>query len=726
MKLFKQILVRIIFLPLILAAGLAATALVAAHFMITPEDLRSLVTHQFQELLQRPVQIEWAKLSATGDITIKGLRVVESGPETVYFLTADRIYANCRLLPLLRRRVEIGKITFIAPRLELVKNKDGRWNIGSFFSGYRKTGKGHSLNRIAAAEIKDGEVVVSYAASGKRYTFEHFNLTLNNFNPNEDTHFDTSMYFRSNTFKKPVDGRIYSEGTVNFTGFNWPLAEINGLRAELSLLNKSASFTGSMKNFRRPEIKLKAETQDFRSSELAYLFTSPWPFTAPRSLWNLNAVFTGTGTVAVNLISRPLNLTAEGTLNLAAPVPEYNFAIAAPPITIAALKRYTELPLSEPSGKIQARIKLTSKDGKPQLDRVFANAAWAGFRYHALSASDLNITALLSENLANSYITASDGKITMGPASFTNLKLKTEITKEELSLTYSGRLNKFPVKGKAAIVNPFAPSKTVYFTGYSNKLVFSQTKALILDIIKLRGSPKRKATRSSQLAWLKKLKNSIPTGYAFFNLLYKADHFAHDYMEADNFYVSAALKNISGSIEKLKGDILIKSGRGTFYDVEATSEKDRVFYIFSMPLRLVYKMNRMGALKFGYKLKDISFNAIGGNYSLNNGKVRINNFYMDGKEFATSATGWIDFSNETMNLKIYTISGKYYSMGSLPEGLTDASGKPALAFTLEGSMAKPVINMLSSKDSGRIIKEAAGKNSGINFSKLEKLMRGAK
>ena len=302
--------------------------------------------------------------------------------------------------------------------------------------------------------------------------------------------------------------------------------------------------------------------------------------------------------------------------------------------------------------------------------------------------------------------------------------MKTEISKEELSLEYSGRLNKEPVKGRMAIVNPFSGEKTVYFTGYSKKMIFAQTKRLILDLAKLHAAPKRKATRTSELVWLRTLKNSIPSGYAFFKLLYKADHFQHEYMEADDFYVAATLKNIAGSIEELKGDIFIKSGRGTFYDVEDTSEKDRVFYIFSMPLRLIYKWNRMGALKFGYKLQDISFTATGGDYSLDNGKVQIKNFYLAGKDFSTCAAGWIDFSHETMNLKIYTISGKYYSMGSLPEGLTDASGKPALAFTLEGSMTKPVINMIGSKDSGRIIREASTKDPRINFNRLTNLMGG--
>jgi hypothetical protein len=97
---------------------------------------------------------------------------------------------------------------------------------------------------------------------------------------------------------------------------------------------------------------------------------------------------------------------------------------------------------------------------------------------------------------------------------------------------------------------------------------------------------------------------------------------------------------------------------------------------------------------------------------------------MEGKDFSAYASGQIDFSNETMKLKIYTISGKYYSMGSLPEAMTDASGKPALAFTLEGKMNKPEFKMLSPTDSGSIIKAAAQKGAEIDFAKINRFVGG--
>ena len=727
MKILRQVLARVIFLPIILAAGLAATAITAARLMITPEDLKTLVTFQFQEILKRPVRIEWAKFSYSGEIQIKGLRVTEPGPEAIDFITADYIYASYRLLPLLQRKVQIDNITLVSPTIELIKNKDGYWNIGDLFAGYRATGKSHSLNRIARAEIKDGEVFVTDAKAGTRHALESFNLSLNNFKPAGDTRFDVSFFFTSGAFRKPVSGRLYAEGTVNFAGFDWPNAEAKGLRADLTVSGKTASFSGSVKNFRLPELQLKAETPAFKSSELAYLFRPAWNFSAPRADWELSAYLPEPRKVVLSASARPFNLKIDGNFDLTASTPAYDLRLSAPPLSLGLLRSYLDMPVENPAGKLQPRVKITSRGGKAVLDSVFANVTGASFGYGALTAGGLDFTAKLSENLSANSVTASDGRLALGDSRLTGLRLESAISRDELSFEYSGRLDKEPVKGRMAFVNPFSPAKTYYFTGWSKELNYARTKALIFDIIALVHKPSRKGkVWNAELEWVKTLKNSIPTGFALFKLLYKAEHFSHEYMEADDFYLASSLKNFSGDIRKVKGDIYMKAGRGTLFKVDETSEKDRVFYVFTIPLRLIHKMNRMGALKFGYKIKDVSFNSIGGDYSMDKGRLQIRNFYLSGKEFSACAEGWMDFTNETEELKIYTISGKYYTMGGLPEGLTDASGKPALAFTLKGKIGNPDVKVLSARESADMIRAAAAKNPGVDFSRLNALIGGTR
>lgn len=727
MKLLKQIMARVIFLPLILAAGVAATAMFTIKVMFKPADLEAIVTNQFQQLLKRPVQIEWARMSYTGEIKVKGLRVTEPGPETMNFIEADYIYATYRWLPLLKRRIEIDSVVLVSPSITLLRRADGSWNVGDIFAAYRTGGGRNLLNKIDSAEVKDGRLSLAYMPSKARYTFENFNATLTDFEPGADTPFYASVFFKSNAFKKPVTGRIYAEGRVNFAGFNWTEAELKDLRADLTLQDKTARFTGGLKNFRRPELKFTAETPLLRSSDLAYLFKAPFNFTAPRSSWEIAAVFTSSKTVETRLFTRPLNIKAEGAFDLSKSTLAYAFTVSAPPVKLDQLKRYgAALPVDAPSGQAQLRLRVTSRNAAPVLSRLFINTAGAGFKYHTLSVSGLDGAALLSENFANSYANAARGRLVLGRNTLAGLKLKTDISKSDMLFNYSGKFNATQAKGRILVKKAFSPERTLDFAGYSHDVIFADLKALILDIKDLLGPRRQKPVYDSELAWMRTLKNSIPSGYSSAKILYKTDHFKHDYFTAADFYLSSSLKEITGDIATLRGDVAMRSGSGTFYDVQRNSEKDRVFYIFSLPLTFIHRLNRTGALKFGYEVRDVSFSSIGGDYSVADGKVQIRNFYMEGKEFSAHVTGSLDFSNETMNVKIYTISGKYYSMGSLPEALTDASGKPALAFTLAGKMADPEFKMISPKESSAVIKEAARRGVPIDFARIDSFAGGKK
>lgn len=722
MKIFAKIMARVIVLPLLLAAGLAVTAVVTMRVMFTPSDLQALVTDQLQEFLKRPVQISSARLSTTGEIQIRGLRVTEPGPETVDFLKADYIYATYKVLPLLKRRLEMDSVVLVAPEIRLIRRADGSWNVGDILSAYRSQAGGRGmLNRIAAAEVKDGRLSVYYAATKRHHYFENFNAGLSDFTPDGDIPFHASVFLKSDAFRKPVSGRIYAEGKLNFAGFEPERASAHDLRLDVTVQEKKASFAGHVKNFRLPEISLRAETPQVSGSDLAYMFQSPFKFSAPRASWDIYAVLHSSAAAEFKLTARPLNLRAEGLLDLSRSTPSYTFTVSAPPLTLDLLARHgVMLPVEQPSGKAQIRLKISSgKDGKPVLSRFFLNASNAGFRYRNLGGSGLNLAALLSENFAANYANLTSGRLQLGDNVMENARLKTEITKDLMLYNYSGSFNGSRAKGRIAVRQPFTPQRTFELTGYSTSVVYSEIKGLVFGVKDLRGPRVGLPEVDASLAWLKTLKNSIPMGFGGFKLLYRTDRFRHEYMEAADFYAQASLSDITGDISKIRGDISVKTGPGAFYDVQRTSEKDRVFYLFSLPLTFIHRMNRVGALKFGYKVKDINFNSIGGDYYADGGKVQVKNFYIDGKEFSAYVTGDLDFQNETMDVKIYTMSGKYYSMGSLPEALTDSSGKPALAFTLKGRMADPKFEMMSPADSGRLIREAAQKGAAIDFARID-------
>ena len=725
-KIFKAVILRIIFLPLLFALLFLATGLIIVKTMFSQRDLESIVTDQLQVFFKRPVQIESARLSLTGDIKIKGLKVTEPGPEAVNFVTAEYIFATYRLAPLLKRSIVLDSVVMVSPKIELIKRSSGSWNFSDILEAYKQpSGRKNRLNKIDAAEIRDGVITLTYPGEQAAYSFENVNLNIKDFKPDSDTPFYLSVFFRRKALGRDLEGRIYAEGSVNFSGFNLELAEVKDLSLTFSALNKSFKAEGGIRNFRRPEIRLEARAESFTADDLAPVFKSPYDFSMPSSRWTLKARMEEDKTLNLSVKSGPPDLRAEGSIKFAGAAAIYDFSFFTPPFNLAELNDLVpDLPLAEASGIAQVKVRVTNKSGRFALSKVILTSDKAGFLYKNLRFNDLNLSALFSESFKNNYLNVQDGKLLISGYKLTGLTVRTQLSRDKFTGEYSARWGGDPMKGRLVILNPLTDKKTADFTGYSRRLDIKEGRDFLLELKKVKTPDKRRRRYESKLAWLKTVKNSVPTGFAAFRLLYKADFLRHEYFNARNFYLTANLRNIAGQVEKLKGDVSIKSGGGTFYDVQKTSEQDRIYYIFSLPVLTMYRLNRMGALKFGYKLDDVNFNSIGGDYTLGSGKINIRNFYMAGREFSIYTTGTLDLTNENIKLKVYTISDKYYSMGSLPETLTDASGKPALAFTIEGRMSKPSITMMSSREAGGIISEAIKKGVGIDSAKIDKFAAG--
>ncbi len=727
-RVLKQILLRIIFLPLIFAFLFLITGTIIVKIMFTPRDLEAIVTDQLQVLFKRPVQIDSARLSFTGEIKIAGLRVIEPGPQAMNFITADNIFATYRLAPLLKRNIVIDSVVLLSPKVELIKTSSAAWNFSDILEAYKKPSvKKNHLNQIASAELRGGVINVRYPGDSTSYSLENVNLTLKDFKPDADTPFTLAFLFKRKAPGKYLESQIYSEGAVNFSSFKMDGAEAKNLSVTFSVLNRPFTAEGSIRNFRRPDTDLTVHAGRLSSSDLASLFKGRYDFALPPTRWKIKARMTEDKTLKTSVSVTPLNLRAEGAFQFPGGPSVYDFTLFTPPFDLAEVKKIApNFPLTGISGMAQLRLSVTNKSGKFAVSKMVLTSNKANFLYKNLSFDNLNLSALFSESFKNNYLNIQDGNMTMAGFKLTGLQVNTQLSHDKFTGEYSALWGSEPMKGRLVIIDPLTDKKNAEFTGYSKHLDLKEGRDFLLELKKVKAQDANRQHYESNLAWVKTVKNSIPTGFASFRLLYKAGFLKHEYFEAHDFYLSANLKNISGQIEKLKGDVAIRSGSGTFFNVQETSEQDRVYYIFALPVLTMYRLNRMGALKFGYKLNDLNFTSIGGEYTLDSGKINIRNFYMAGKEFSIYTTGTLDLSNENIKLKVYTISDKYYSMGSLPETLTDASGKPALAFTIEGKMNKPDIKVLSPKEAGSVIAAAIKKGVAVDLERLNKFAAGGK
>lgn len=767
-----KILLRIIFLPLIFAVLLFAAAAFVMNTMFTQKDLESLVTDQLQQVFKRPVRIKSATLSLSG-VKIKDLNVIEPGPGSVNFITADYIDASYRLLPLLQKNLVLDRITLVSPRIELIKRSTGGWNFSDIIDAYRESSsKSGFLNRLDSAEIKDGIINITYPGVKFGHSFENVNFAFRNYTPGSETPFYLSAFFKRKDPAKYLDGRFYAEGALNLRNFDLALAEINNLAVTVTISGRSLSAKGRLQNLRRPQLDMTASLQSVTAKDLAPLFKPPWDFSLPATVWdlhaglsedykltvlaraetpvpspngfmrfstrsgvfdlrlpvtalNLQAGLSENRTLTFTARAEPLKAAAEGFVRFDSTGTAYDISVQGPPFAFAALKNAVRIPyVDSASGKTKASLRMSNKDGAFKVVSLSVNLDRGELNYRPLHFKDLDLAAAFFDGFKTTCLNATGGTLTLRNASLTNFRMKTEFSREKLTADYAARWGRDPLKGTVTVYNPLSNKRTGSLTGYSRNLDIVASRDLIIELTKVKVPDKNRPVYDSELAWLKILKNSIPAGYTSFGLLYKADHIKHQYLEAKDFYLGAKPRDITGRIEDLRGDFSIKTGEGVFYDVQKNADKDRIHYLFSLPVLTLYRLNRMGALKFGYKLNDVHFRSIAGDFSFERGILQIRNFYMDGKEFSLYMSGTANLSAETSNLKVYTISDKYYSMGGLPEALTDSSGKPALAFTIKGKMTEPDVNVLSPKESGAIIDAAISKGVDIDIKKADQFAGG--
>jgi AsmA protein len=125
-------------------------------------------------------------LKIAGDIGIKilpmpavSVKDVRFGKEKSEVVTAAEINASVSLLPLLRKKIEVGKVEVVKPAVSIVRYKNGRYN----FEGKRKKKPTRKEKEAAAAPaVLVGKVVVSNGDLSYQDKSSDTKVYLNNFN----------------------------------------------------------------------------------------------------------------------------------------------------------------------------------------------------------------------------------------------------------------------------------------------------------------------------------------------------------------------------------------------------------------------------------------------------------------------------------------------------------------------------------------------------------------
>ncbi|MCK5681945.1 AsmA family protein, partial [bacterium] len=116
---------------LLLAVGSGVALLIVAGIFLkiyfNEARLRALILPPVREALGREVDISSISIDLFRGVRIGGLIVKEADGEG-NFVSIDELGLNYSLLPLLQRRLEIGRIWLEKPTIRLRKNLDGSFN----------------------------------------------------------------------------------------------------------------------------------------------------------------------------------------------------------------------------------------------------------------------------------------------------------------------------------------------------------------------------------------------------------------------------------------------------------------------------------------------------------------------------------------------------------------------------------------------------------------------
>jgi len=123
MKAIKVLIIIFAVLAVMVAAGLFWVS----RYLQSPE-FKQFVLGAARASLGADVKIDNINVSVFSGVSLKGVAVANPEGYPGQLLTADAFVLRYRLLPLLRRRVEIEEVSLRKPTIELVRDDKGQWN----------------------------------------------------------------------------------------------------------------------------------------------------------------------------------------------------------------------------------------------------------------------------------------------------------------------------------------------------------------------------------------------------------------------------------------------------------------------------------------------------------------------------------------------------------------------------------------------------------------------
>ncbi len=703
-----------------------------------------IVVNGVQEYFGKPVVIGEIKLASLKNIEVKGLKIIDDKREDyAEIISVDELIIHYDLLSLLSRQVVIEEIILNNPLVRIVKNEDGAYNIQPLLVSSKQSQEGQKFS-VKSFSGKDIEILVEdWAIKNGSFTYKDFQTktehSLNGFNArfrnlkfNDLTDFTSDFVVASNIKDKMVETNISLKGKVNFADFNISQMSFTDTEGQINLFKQPLDFKLTLKDFSAPKIEASLSIPAFGYEDISMFYDKPFKTRYPAFTANIQVAlednFSKLTLSSLQIKNNNLSIQAQGDFDFTAQSGKLNYKTKE--FDIAKQTFLTFLKPYKLAGNLTVQGQINYSQDKLRWPSLKANLNKVNAFISNFTIEQAKGTFEAKDNFDYMTATVQDGIFKVGRQVISEIKGTTtlEYSKQNFyAQIYDTMLNDKKMKMSVAISNVANPEKRriktlIYTSAFEPLEIFALTEDFVIALSDGTSQPKKE---EGSLAWLHNFKNNLPQFMPNFSGSLYAEELKTPIIYGKDFYAEFALENLLPGMDKLNGKIEASLKDGIIYKLQEAAERQEALGIAFQPFVIMNNMERAGSFKMSKVLKDTPVEIVNASTNFTNGKMEINNSYLDGKVIAATVGGWVDWHKEDFDLDIYTMFKNTSKRGVLSENLTDESGDPALAFRTYKTMKDPAVQMKSPKKTGKKIQDARAKGLETDFKQIEEF-RGVK
>lgn len=719
-------------LVLVVAAGVALPSLMHA------QRVRAALVAQLTQILERPVEIDGVVLTPQG-IKLRGVKIAEKDDPSRRLIESDIAVVTIKLMPLLRRRLELNNVRLVSPRIRLVRDEQGRWNFADLFaaaSAPRSAPIGRFSLPVSLAAgrtvIEGGRLTIEDRLRNRSAVVDRFNLAVHRFDVDEPFAFSASFDNTSRLGDRRISASLALEGSMSLASFNWPEAYLRAKSLTLKIDGNLIRGSVGVRGFPQSTIDAELSLPALGPAQWAAYFGKTPDLALPPSRWRAKVEFVQPRLIRVERLQAEalsLSLTASGVVDLTRDKPRLHASLILGEFPLDQASSYRgSLSRYELKGRIAGQASLSGWFDHLVVHntKLSLRAVSAAFTRQKVEDGDMDFSAW--EDFTRLSVSVSRGRVSAFANAFSDITLSASLVKEDLKIeNLFLKWGDSRLKLKARVVNLPAP-KEVSISGNLNSLRWEKAQELVAGILasvstRAVAAAENGGEEAPRKPWVQTFKYVIPRKFPDTVGHIRIGEVAHKNFSFRDTDLLWDIRGVTPSLKKVSGDVRVGFGPGRVEDIQAVQSAHKFLRIVFLPYIYMHKMNNLSVLSAATAYpKTLDFNRIEGEYGIARGEVTTRCFHVDSPQLIAYADGAADFGKETVDMNILTRLTSYRA--PLPEWWVDEAGRPAIAFHVMGDLNKPDLEpRLSKMASGEIEKAVSecGGRTKARFEAIEKL-----